>query len=157
MIPTTSPRLSGNHFDATGIGVAYPNPLPAPTMMPNTTYRNVSEFVKLVRKNPRDTRTAPSKAAGRGPRLSCSRPPATKVAAKVTTAIVNTHDVCARFQPNSFSSGSTNTLHAYSDPSARFIKTPPTTTRHRFISASPLELHHTERKSIGRLGRRQQA
>jgi hypothetical protein len=34
--PTTSPRLSGNHLEATGVGVAYPNPLPAPTRMPNT-------------------------------------------------------------------------------------------------------------------------
>jgi len=34
MRPTTSPRRSGNHFDATGIGVAYPNPLPAPTTRP---------------------------------------------------------------------------------------------------------------------------
>ena len=34
------------------------------------------------------------------------------VAAKQTMAIVYTHDVSARFQPNSFSSGSTNTLQA---------------------------------------------
>ena len=34
------------------------------------------------------------------------------VIAKVTTAIVKTSDVSARFQPNSFSSGATNTLHA---------------------------------------------
>ena len=33
-------------------------------------------------------------------------------AAKQTIAIVYTHEVCARFQPNSFSNGSTNTLHA---------------------------------------------
>ena len=30
----------------------------------------------------------------------------------MTTASVNTEDVCARFHPNSFSSGVTNTLQA---------------------------------------------
>jgi hypothetical protein len=48
-------------------------------------------------------------------------------------AIVYANEVWVRFQPNSFSRGATKTLHAYSDPSARFIETPPTTTRHRFI------------------------
>ena len=112
MIPTTSPRLSGNHFDATGIGVEYPKPLPAPTITPKTMNRKVSEFVKLVRKNPSDTSTAPMNAAGRGPRLSWSFPPRMNVAANVSTAIVNTHDVSERFHPKSFSSGSTNALHA---------------------------------------------
>src|SRR5438034_1039400 len=61
------------------------------------------------------------------------RPASTNEAAKDTTATVKTHDVCARVQPNSFSSGSTNTLQAYSDPSARFMDTPPTTGSHRFV------------------------
>src|SRR2546422_9959537 len=61
------------------------------------------------------------------------RPAKINVDANVTIAIVNTHEVCARFQPNSFSSGSTNTLQAYNDPSARFIDIPPMTTRQRFI------------------------
>src|SRR6266852_8706022 len=51
--------------------------------------------------------------------------------ANTTTAMVNTLEVCARFHPNCFSSGATNTLHAYSDPSARFIESPPTTLHHR--------------------------
>ena len=58
-----------------------------------------------------------------------------KDAAKVTMAIVNVQEVSARLQPNSCSSGSTNTLQAYSDPSARFMLTPPTTGSHRFMVA----------------------
>src|SRR5262245_57325426 len=68
-----------------------------------------------------------------GPRLSWIRPARTNEAAKQTIAIVNTHDVSARFQPNSFSSGRTNTLQAYNDPSARFIQMPPMTGSHRFM------------------------
>ena len=45
--------------------------------------------------------------------------------ANITTAIVNTADVCARFQPNSASSGATKTLHAYSVPSASVISSAP--------------------------------
>ena len=41
--------------------------------------------------------------------------------------IVVTQDVCARVQPNSFSSGSMNALIAYSVPSVMFNITPPTT------------------------------
>src|SRR5437764_2955965 len=58
------------------------------------------------------------------------------VTANVTIAIVYASDVWVRFQPNSRSSGARNTLHAYSDPSARFISTPPSTTRQRFMTAS---------------------
>ena len=42
-------------------------------------------------------------------------------------------DVSARFQPNSFSRGATKTLQAYSEPRARFIKSPPTTRHHRLM------------------------
>src|SRR5262245_43913677 len=56
-------------------------------------------------------------------------------AANVTIAIVKVQDVCARVQPNSRSSGSTKTLHAYSVPSARFMQTPPTTGSHRFMGS----------------------
>src|SRR5262249_14484523 len=37
------------------------------------------------------------------------------------------------FQPNSFSSGKTKTLHAYSDPSARLSEMPPMIGIQRFI------------------------
>jgi hypothetical protein len=55
------------------------------------------------------------------------------VAAKETMAMVYTHDVCARFHPNSFSSGRTNTLQAYNEPSARLREMPPTIGSHRFM------------------------
>src|SRR5918993_5779803 len=82
---------------------------------------------------PRPTSVPPSAAQIRGPRLSWIRPPRMNDAANVTTAIVNVHDVCARVHPNSCSSGSTNTLHAYRVPSARFMHTPPTTGSQRFM------------------------
>ena len=57
------------------------------------------------------------------------------------TANVKTEEVCARFHPNSFSSGVTNMLHAYSVPSASVINTPPTNRHQRLIeAASPLRL-----------------
>src|SRR5438093_13314252 len=55
------------------------------------------------------------------------------VNANVTMAIVKTQEVWARVQPNSFSRGSTKTLQAYKEPSARFIDIPPITTRQRFM------------------------
>jgi len=39
----------------------------------------------------------------------------------------------ARFQPNCFWSGATNTLHAYSVPRATFIESPPASRQHRLI------------------------
>src|ERR1035437_11148734 len=72
-----------------------------------------------------------------GPNLSCSRPAATNVSANTTTAMVNTLEVSARFQPNSFSSGATNTLQAYSEPSARFMESPPTTRHQRLMPGAP--------------------
>ncbi|OFW04245.1 MAG: hypothetical protein A3I61_09690 [Acidobacteria bacterium RIFCSPLOWO2_02_FULL_68_18] len=69
-------------------------------------------MVKLDRMKPRPTSVPPMAAQIRGPRRSCSRPATMNDAAKVTIAIVKVHDVCARVQPNSCSSGSTNTLHA---------------------------------------------
>ncbi len=48
----------------------------------------------------------------KGPSLSCRRPARMKAMAKTTTAHVNTSDVSARFQPNSFSRGATKTLQA---------------------------------------------
>jgi hypothetical protein len=68
--------------------------------------------VKLARKNPALTRAPPRKAGMVGPFRSCKRPAAMNVSAKQMMAIVYTHDVWARVQPNSCSSGSTNTLHA---------------------------------------------
>src|SRR6185295_14619744 len=91
----------------------------------------------LVRKNPAETQRVPMRAQIFGPFLSWIRPAMMNDSANTTTAIVYVRDVWARFQPNSLSSGATKTLHAYSDPSARFINTPPATTRHRFIYASP--------------------
>src|SRR6478672_10594454 len=34
MKPITRPRLSGNHFDPTGVGAEYPKPFPIPTRTP---------------------------------------------------------------------------------------------------------------------------
>src|ERR1700741_4971279 len=68
MMPTTRPRLSGNHFEATGIGVAYPNPLPVPTIRPNAIYKVVNDVVMLVRKNPSETHIVPINAQILGPR-----------------------------------------------------------------------------------------
>ena len=49
-------------------------------------------------------------------------------------AIVNAIEVSDRFQPNcASSSGATKTLHAYSEPSARFIERPPAIRHHRSI------------------------
>src|SRR5918994_1290266 len=79
------------------------------------------------------------------------RPASTNAAAKTTMAMVNTHEVCARVQPNSFSSGSTNTLQAYSEPRARFMHTPPITGSHRFISeisTPPARAFHSRRRII---------
>src|SRR5438552_15562120 len=61
------------------------------------------------------------------------RPARINVNANVTMAIVKTQEVWARVQPNSFSRGSTKTLQAYKEPSARFIDIPPITTRQRFM------------------------
>src|ERR1039457_2597122 len=61
------------------------------------------------------------------------RPATTKVRANTTTAMVNAMEVCARFHPNCFSSGATNTLHAYRGPRARFIESPPTTRHQRLM------------------------
>src|SRR6185436_970538 len=102
-------------------------------MTPKNMYKVTSDVVKLARKNPRLTRMPPRYAQIFGPLRSCSRPAAMKVAAKHTTAIVYTHDVSVRVQPNSFSRGKTKTLQAYSEPSARFIKMPPTTGSHRLV------------------------
>src|SRR5579864_74464 len=71
-----------------------------------------------------------------GPNLSWMRPATTKLRANTTTAIVNTMEVSARFQPNCFSSGATKTLQAYRVPSAKFMETPPNTRHHRLIPYS---------------------
>jgi hypothetical protein len=48
---------------------------------------------------------------------------------QVALSMMNRHGLVA----GATGTGKTKTLQAYSDPSARFIETPPTTTRHRFI------------------------
>src|SRR5260370_22768395 len=70
----------------------------------------------------------------KGPNLSCSRPAKMNEIANTITAHPNTEEVAARFHPNSFSSGATNTLHAYSEPSSRFMESPPPTRHHRLIN-----------------------
>src|SRR5208283_3916821 len=80
---------------------------------------------------------APIREILKGPSLSCSRPATMNVSAKTTTAIMNTLEVSARFQWNSFSNGATKTLQAYSEPSARFMDTPPTTRHQRLMPAVP--------------------
>src|SRR5271157_3996421 len=51
--------------------------------------------------------------------------------------MVNTIEVSARFHLNSFSNGATNTLQAYSEPSAKFMDTPPTTRHQRLMPRVP--------------------
>src|SRR5208282_1781112 len=80
---------------------------------------------------------APMMEILKGPSLSCSRPATMNVSAKTTTAMVNTIEVSARFHLNSFSNGATNTLQAYSEPSARFMDTPPTTRHQRLMLGEP--------------------
>src|ERR1035437_7594815 len=79
----------------------------------------------------------PVRETQNGPNLSCSRPATTNVSANTTTAMVNTLEVSALFQPNSFSSGATNTLQAYSVPRARFMDIPPTTRHQRLMPGLP--------------------
>ena len=52
----------------------------------------------------------PMTATGRGPRRSWMKPAMTYHTAMRARPMVVTHEVCARVQPNSFSSGSMNTL-----------------------------------------------
>src|SRR6202166_3156546 len=77
----------------------------------------------------------PAKEIQKGPKRSCSLPPISSDAANITAANVKTVEVCARLQPNSFSSGATKTLQAYSVPSARFIERPPARRHQRLIWA----------------------
>src|SRR5271166_5982117 len=138
--PTANPRLSGNHLAITGMGVAYPKPLPKPPITPKHTYSHIRLWVKLHKKKPRLTSIPPVREIQNGPNLSCSRPATINVRAKTTTAIPNTAEVCARFHPNSFSSGATNMLHAYSVPRAMFISSPPTTRHQRFSPVPPTSI-----------------
>src|ERR1017187_6136480 len=110
--PTAKPRLSGNHLAITGMGVEYPKPLPNPPITPKQMNRYVRLWVNEHRKKPRLTSTPPVRDTQKGPNLSCRRPATMNVRANTTTAMVNTIEVSARFHPNSFSSGATNTLHA---------------------------------------------
>jgi hypothetical protein len=110
--PTASPRRSGNHLERTGIGVAYPNPLPIPRTAPMVRYRKVKFFVYVARIHPRLNSTEPVTETQKGPFLSCSRPATMKLRPKTNTAMVKTHEVCVRVQPNSFSRGKTKMLHA---------------------------------------------
>ncbi len=57
-------------------------------------------------------RMHPVSDTAKGPILSCKRPAMMKEIANTTTAHVNTWEVSARFQPNSFSRGATKTLQA---------------------------------------------
>ena len=109
--PTAKPRLSGNHFAITGIGVAYPNPLPKP-IIPKQTHKYGRLVVDEQRKKPRLARTLPASEQKNGPILSWMLPATTKPSASITTAIVKTIDVSARVHPNCFSRGVTNTLQA---------------------------------------------
>ena len=80
--PTASPLRSGNHFDNTGIGVAYPNPLPIPSTTPIVRYREGRSFAFVARTHPRLNRTDPATEIQNGPFLSCSRPAAMKLSPK---------------------------------------------------------------------------
>jgi hypothetical protein len=104
-----------------------------PTTTPKQTIRYVRLSVWAERRKPTVRRMQPVIETLKGPSLSWRRPAMMKERAKTTTAQVNTWDVSARFQPNSFSRGATKTLQAYSEPRARFIKTPPTTRHHRLM------------------------
>src|SRR5208282_5992789 len=93
---------------------------------------NRSRIPESVAQSSKHTRIGPMIEILKGPNLSCNRPATMNVSANTTTAMMNTLEVSARFQWNSFSSGATNTLQAYSEPSARFMETPPTTCHQRF-------------------------
>src|SRR5512140_1301675 len=107
-----------------------------PTRMPQQMIRYVRLVVYAHMTKPTVRRTQPTSEILKGPSLSWRRPAKMNESAKTMTAHPKTLDVSARFQPNSFSSGATNTLHAYREPSARFISNPPTTRHHRLIVSS---------------------
>src|SRR5438309_9473096 len=125
-----------------------------PTMTPKNTYKASSDVVKLVSTNPALTRMLPRRAQIRGPFLSWRRPAAMNVRAKHTTAIVKVCDVCVRVQPNSFSSGATNTLQAYSVPSARFMRTPRITGCQRFVMRADYSRKSMDGRGVSRYRRR---
>src|SRR6266516_1535150 len=93
---------------------------------------HVKLCVKLARMNAEPSAIDPMIEMRNGPRRSCRRPATTKDVPNTKIATVKIHDVCARFHPNSFSSGAMKILHAYNDPSERFISNAPTTRSHRF-------------------------
>src|ERR1043166_9623311 len=100
--------------------------------MPSEKMIHVKLCVKLARMNAAPSATDPMIEMRNGPRRSCRRPVTPNEVPKTKIATVKIHDVCARFHPNSFSSGATKILHAYNDPSERFISHAPTTRSQRF-------------------------
>src|ERR1039458_7458844 len=141
--PTANPRLSGNHLAITGIGVAYPKPLPSPPITPKEMYRAIRLWAWPDRKNPKLTRTPPVRDIQKGPNLSWRRPATMNVRANTTTAMVKVHvksgSLCMLNSRSLLSSG-TNKLQAYSVPKARFIERPPTTRHQRFNPVLPISI-----------------
>src|SRR6266850_5351961 len=84
------------------------------------------------------------------------RPAMTYQVASITRPIVATHEVCARVQPKSFSSGSMNALMAYKVPNAMFIITPPTTGSQRLGTVRDTRRVYTQTKTVTRRSRSQQ-
>ncbi len=74
--------------------------------------RYVRLSVLAQSRKPTVKRMQPTRETMKGPILSCNRPARMKEMANTTTAQVNTWEVSARFQPNSFSRGATKTLQA---------------------------------------------
>src|SRR5712691_5531147 len=109
-----------------------------PPMAPSQKKIQASDVVQALRKNPMLTSAPPFTETQNGPFLSWSRPAKTKLIANTKMRIVKIMAVSARFQPKSFSSGATNTLHAYAEPRARFMESPPTTRHHRLMEPSAL-------------------
>src|SRR5437867_3190940 len=105
-----------------------------PPITPNQKKNHHSAGVYAHMKNPMLTNTPPVTDTQNGPFLSWRRPARTKESANTNTAMLKIqNEISARFHPNSFSSGATNTLKPYRAPRARFMASPPTTRHQRLM------------------------
>src|SRR5260370_37064049 len=72
--PTANPRRSGNHLAITGMGVAYPRPLPIPPITPKNILREFIGRLEAQMENPMLTSKPTRTESQQGPSLACSRP-----------------------------------------------------------------------------------
>lgn len=111
--PVTKPFLSQNHFTAAAIAQTYPNPIPAPSMIPYVRYNAYERSPRTktaASKNERPNKIPPIIATLRGPLRSCNRLAGIIVIADVASTNENSHCVVARDLPNSYSRGLRKTL-----------------------------------------------